>query len=66
MAVFLLEILKISLFSCRYGRSRNASAIWEILIKATHKVTSLLKVALDRVDISKISPEDPPVNHFYL
>ena len=32
----------------------------------TYKVTNLLKVALDRVDISEISPEDPPVNHFYL
>ena len=32
----------------------------------TYKVTNLLKVALDRMDISKISSEDPPVNHFYL
>ena len=40
--------------------------ILEILNMVTYKVTNLLKVALDRVDISKILPEDPPVNHFYL
>ena len=51
-------------FPCRYGRSRNAvPAIWEISIKFTHKVTTLVKVALDSVDISEITPKDPPVNH---
>ena len=37
----------------------------EILKMVTPKVTSLLKVALYRMDISKISPLDSPVNHFY-
>ena len=38
----------------------------EISKMVTYKVTNLLKVALDRVDIGEISQLAPPVNHFYL
>ena len=38
----------------------------EILKMVTYKVTNLLEVALDRLDIMEILPEGPPLNHFYL
>ena len=38
----------------------------EISRMVTQKVTHLHKVTIYRVDISKISPLAPPVNHFYL
>ena len=37
----------------------------KILKMATPRVTSLLKVALDRMDTGEISPLDPSVNHVY-